>query len=228
MHVGFFIEIISQFFVKLINCFGGNMGGSGSGRCWERVKATTAQYCQFDIRFWQRDGLLKPGNSFNSQWTCDGRQIASMGVRVEFGRLILSYSHRRHDWEPWRAVEVWVPLAWTRCNYGGSRVWLRCPLRGCGRRVAILYLGDLPACRHCHNLAYYSQRQEAYSRAMTRAQAIRRRLGGSIDMFEMFPFRPKGMHERTYLRLHLAYENLYKRSWPPGFWAAVETKLADE
>ena len=63
---------------------------------------------------------------------------------------------------------------------------------------------------------------------MTKAQAIRRRLGGSIDMFEMFPFKPKGMHERTYERLQLAYEELNKRSWPPGFWAAVEARLADE
>jgi hypothetical protein len=173
------------------------MGGSGSGRHWDAVKATTDEYLHFDIRNCQRDGLLKPGNSFNWQWTCDGTLAASMGVRVELERLIVSYGYRRHDREPWRPVEAPVPLEWTRCNYGGSRVWLRCPLRGCGRRVAILYLGDLPACRRCHNLAYYSQREKAYLRAMTRAQAIRRKLGGSIDMFEMFPLQPKGMQERT-------------------------------
>jgi hypothetical protein len=46
------------------------------------------------------------------------------------------------------------------CNYGGQRAWFVCP-GGCGRRAAILYYGNTPACRHCYHLAYESQQESA-------------------------------------------------------------------
>ena len=36
---------------------------------------------------------------------------------------------------------------------------------------------------------------------MRRAQKIRTRLGGSANMMEPFPERPKGMHHDTYMRV---------------------------
>ncbi|PLS86916.1 MAG: hypothetical protein CYG60_04715 [Actinobacteria bacterium] len=54
----------------------------------------------------------------------------------------------------------WIPLSWTRCNFGGQRPWFSCPGSGCGRRVAILYGPTLPLlCRVCRGLAYASQRR---------------------------------------------------------------------
>ena len=39
---------------------------------------------------------------------------------------------------------------------------------------------------------------------MARAQTIRARLGGSMDLSLPFPLRPKGMHEWTYTKLALS------------------------
>jgi hypothetical protein len=39
------------------------------------------------------------------------------------------------------------------------------------------------------------------SRRMSQAQKIRKRLGGSVNLDEPFPEKPKGMHWRTYRKL---------------------------
>jgi hypothetical protein len=97
-----------------------------------------------------------------------------------------------------------VALEWTRCNYGGARAWLICP--GCGRRVAILY-GDVAfACRFCRQLAYDSQRDSAWHRSLRRARAVHMKLGGSANLAEPLPQKPKGMHRRTYRRLYAQAE----------------------
>ena len=193
------------------------MGGYGSGRHWIKAKATTSQYCQVDVRFWHRKGLLIPGRSFESQWTSAGKQIASIRVGVGFARIILSYRYRQADHEQWQPTNYPVLLDWTPCNYGGSRPWLCCPVQGCGRRVAILYLNGIFACRQCCQLAYNCQREPAHDRALRHAQAIRQRLGASGNMYEPFPVKPKGMHERTYERLRIAYAAADAQSWPPYF-----------
>ena len=61
-------------------------------------------------------------------------------------------------------------------------------------------------CRHCHDLAYSSQREGRQEAALRRCQRIRQKLGGSAKMAEPFPDRPKGMHHKTYWGLFLEYE----------------------
>jgi hypothetical protein len=79
--------------------------------------------------------------------------------------------------------------------------------RHCGRRVAVLYAaGELFACRRCYGLVYASQQESVSYRGLGKAQKIRMRLGGSADLFDEFPTKPKGMHWRTYDRLRRAHD----------------------
>ena len=50
-------------------------------------------------------------------------------------------------------------------------------------------------------LAYASQQESPRSRVISRSRKIRMRLGGSPDVLQPFPKRPRGMHQRTYMRL---------------------------
>ena len=177
-------------------------------------KNTTSSYRRLDIRELQRKGFLRPGGWTSLRWSRNGEAVGSVGVRAEFDRVVLRYRHQRYG-EDWKDEEYPIFLDRTPCNYGGERVWFLCPARGCSRRVAVVYGGSIFACRHCYQLAYDSQREAAYSRALSRAQAIRMKLGGSPNMAEDFPDKPKGMHWRTYDRLCRKAEDAQNSSWPP-------------
>ena len=83
----------------------------------------------------------------------------------------------------------------------------------CGRRVTKLYgAGRLFACRHCYRLAYASQQESAHQRGLGKSQKIRMRLGGSPNMLEEFPDKPKGMHWRTYERWRRVHDAAEERS----------------
>ncbi len=119
-------------------------------------------------------------------------------------RVIHFYRYRRRLGGEWEDLEESVPLEWTPCNFGGERPWFVFPgvVNGvrCSRRVAILYgPGKYFLCWYCYDLRYESQREDKKDRALRRAQKIRQRLGGSANMLELFPERPKGMHHDTYV-----------------------------
>jgi len=109
-----------------------------------------------------------------------------------------------------------VELVPTWPHFGGPRWWFTCPAtvegRACRRRVRKLYLppgGKYYACRQCWQLSYTSQREDDMNRALSKAQAIRERLGGSASMSKPFPAKPKGMWWRTYRRLRASSEDLW-------------------
>ncbi|WP_171207841.1 MULTISPECIES: hypothetical protein [unclassified Ruegeria] len=177
------------------------MGGIGSGRLWQwSVKSTVEDYRSIDVRRWARAGLITPGNRFGWQWSIDGEKVASIQVQTSHGQVRLIYRSRDYG-DEWESHDYPVRLLSQRCHYGGYREWFACPARGCGRRVAKLYGGRIFACRHCHQLAYSSQREADFQRVQRRADKIRERLGWADDLDQMEGIKPKGMHWRTYHRL---------------------------
>lgn len=181
------------------------MGGMGSGRRYQSGKRTTDDYRKLDVRRLQRDGLLMPGQSYGWNWSRNGETTASIQMRTEAERVILNYRSRSNGGE-WKAMEYPVRLDWTGCNLGGKRAWFRCPAKGCGRRVAILYGGQVFACRHCLNLAYECQRETAGDRACRRADAIRLRLGWRPGILNGSGWKPKGMQWHTFNRLKAKHD----------------------
>lgn len=178
------------------------MGGYGSGRKFGAN--VTEDYRHIDIRRWQREGLLKPGNGFDTTWSRNGEKIAGISVKVEAGRLRLIYNFRKSEADEWESLDYPVKLQTTQCHYGGIRYWFTCPANGCGRRVAILYsAGKYFACRHCYQLAYQSQREDKGDRGHRGANKIRAKLGWQPGIANRPEGKPQGMHWRTYNRLML-------------------------
>lgn len=200
------------------------MGGMGSGRRWDfGAKATTDNFNAIDVRRWARDGLLEPGRAFCWQWTCNGEVTGSIKVRAETGRVVLDYRSRSGGGD-WRDKNYPVQLEATPCHLGSWRQWFLCPAKGCGRRVAKLYGGAVFACRHCHQIAYPSQREPSHDRALRKANAIRDRLNWPPGVANGHGPKPKGMHWRTFERLCALHDDLERASLM-GFMARYGAHL---
>src|SRR5262249_31213874 len=122
---------------------------------------------------------------------------AWIGLRTEGDRLHLSY-RVRIGLDDWQDVVETVRIVRTPCRFGGARPYFICPgvANGvsCGRRVAKLYgAGRYFLCRHCYRLAYASQSEGVWDRALRRADKIRQRLGVEPGMEASFSPKPKGM-----------------------------------
>jgi hypothetical protein len=171
---------------------------------------TTEGYKRIDVSFLRERGYLVPGAFFTLSWSRNDVQTGWIQCRTNDEAVILSYRHRRGEWDDWKSEEYPVWLSYTPCNYGGERPWFLCPARGCGRRVAILYRGTIFACRLCHQLVYESQREAPHYRLLRKAQKLSERLGGTGCIDDMV-FRPKGMHQGTFERLQCKYEYAARR-----------------
>ena len=170
------------------------------------TRATCEGCLSIDVRRWHPEGRLHEGQHFSYSWIYGEKPLDSISVRTEKDAVVLVYSSRRSPDSEWKRVEQRVPITWTACHFGGRRAWFRCAVysngRYCGRRVALLYgAGELLACRRCYGLAYASQQETPMYRGVNRARKTRMRLGGSPDLLQLFPKRPRGMHRRTYMRL---------------------------
>lgn len=73
--------------------------------------------------------------------------------------------------------ELYVEIARTPCNFGGSRCWFICPMVNCSRRVGVLYcLRGVWACRVCHNLCYDSQNEYKRMQDLARDFILQRKI----------------------------------------------------
>lgn len=171
------------------------MGGYGSGHRFGS-KNLVENRLYIDVRQLNQMGMLLSPKTYPLTWS-NGSNIA-IKSKPDSIELFYSVSHgSQHE-----DVDYTVPLSWTSCNYGGKRPWFICPGRGCNRRVASLYLmGKYFLCRHCHDLAYSSQRDGEEFRLLHKSRKICRRLGAkSVDDLYTTP-KPKGMRWKTYDRL---------------------------
>jgi hypothetical protein len=180
-------------------------------------RPTCEGYASIDVRRWHREGWLHAGQCFTYSWTCGGEPSGAISVNTEADAVHLVFRARRSEDTKWKSVEQRVPITWTACHLGGRRAWFRCAVdsagRYCGRRVALLYCAnDLFACRRCYGLAYASQQEGLGYRGLQRAQKIRARLGGSTNLLDEFPAKPKSMHTRTYVRLRQTHDAAEARS----------------
>lgn len=180
------------------------MGGVGSGA--RSGRRCTDDMQPLDVREISRAGLLTPGRQFCWQWTWNRGRTSSITVRVESDRVVLDYMSGGKSGGSGEPMSYAVRLEWTACGFGGRRVWWRCPVVGCGRRVAVLHGGRVFACRQCNRLAYRSQREGENSRATRKANAIRRRLGWKAGIFNGRGPKPKGMQRVTFWRLLLEHD----------------------
>ena len=176
------------------------MGGVGSGR--NRLNELPSEVRCVDVRALHRRGALADGVGSLCRWKGQGTQVAYAHVRSSGSSVAICY--RVQDVaNRWSTSHFTVNLAWMPCNYGGIRPFFTCPSRDCRRRAAILYFGDRLNCRVCQNISYPCQRISPCDRSLARAQAIRVKLGGSVDISEPFPAKPKGMNSFRYVRLGL-------------------------
>lgn len=185
------------------------MGGYGSGRPCDTHPSHTVSDCwTLDAARWSREGILAADTHRLGGWhwtdTGTGKPLASLSYEADttgpapFVRLFYTLTRSGEQ------IDYRVRLQTTRPNYGGSRWWFTCPAAGCGRRCRVLYLppgGKLYACRTCYRLTYPSQGETLPDRCIRKANKIRRRLGGRGGRVNRFPWKPTGMHWRTYRRL---------------------------
>jgi hypothetical protein len=96
-----------------------------------------------------------------------------------------------------------ISIVHRQCRFGGTRAYFICPGPGggteCGRRVIKLHLsGRYFLCRRCNQLAYATQYEQAWQRALRRANKLKQRLGMDFGIADPFPEKPKGMWALTY------------------------------
>ena len=198
------------------------MGNENSGRWSSPGAKTTVEECHsIDILAWSRGRQMRPGSCYTGSWEWLRPSTGDVANMMHYSIELLCNPHVRiHYQGPSGEFQACcVDVVSTCPNYGGLRWWFLCPAivgsRACQRRVRKLYLAPGQrsfACRRCSDLCYTSQGEDDMTRALSKAQAIRVRLGGSAAISPSFPPKPKRMRWKTYRLLRARSEELWRES----------------
>ncbi len=145
------------------------MGGRESGRWrWHSKKGTVEDCCCLDIKRMVETDVIVWDIWHSGTWRWSdsrtGETVSTVGFEVDtlrnssFSWLRLHYKINRTE----EVVDYRIRLQTTPPHYGGLRWWFTCPILGCGRRIAKLYLppgGRYFGCRHCYQLTYKSAQE---------------------------------------------------------------------
>lgn len=166
------------------------MGGIGSGRsCWrsknfvEETRFITSKWVKAHLQTLSKQPL-------QVNWHQGKESLGSASVSlVNLHQLCVRYKYRCSSDVSWLTVTEFIPLQLSACRYGGERLWFTCPK--CGKRIAIIYVDSMVACRDCLGLRYQSEYEDDISRLQSKARKIFDRIGHDY-------VRPKGMRHKTY------------------------------
>jgi hypothetical protein len=97
-----------------------------------------------------------------------------------------------------RQCENRITLITSAQPFGGRRWWFVCPRTGQrATRLHLPYGAYTFACRNAYRLAYRSQRETPRDRALSRAFALRQKVGDHGGIGD-YVAKPKGMHWRAF------------------------------
>lgn len=178
------------------------MGGFGSGR--PRSTYKIEDHRVLDVSAMYKSGCFAGLRLGSWQWSRDHEVVASVRYRHEDNRLHLEYRFRSGGGD-WQEVEETIRIHWRACRFGGRRPYFVCPgVRNgvpCSRSVTKLYgASKWFLCRRCYGLGYASQSEDAYDRALRKANRLRQRLDRNAWGMDTIPVRPRGMWRKTYDR----------------------------
>ena len=181
------------------------MGGYGSGRRGGRPTVESAPRLDIDsMMCW---GAIRPGSHRVGGMRL--HQLYGDDIDVKFESLVgdpeNSWLCLRYSMTDYCSGEVKIDdkvyLAPTGPHFGGLRWWFVCPqLNRRVRKLCLPFGGRHFWSRRAYELAYASQRETKYDRALRRARKLRLRLGGDPADDE-YPDKPPRMRWATYNRL---------------------------
>ena len=146
------------------------------------------------------------------------RLIGAVSYEVETtgmeGRVRLTQVMRVDPFgNPIEQSQQTIRLEATVPPFGGLRWWFVCPLSG--RLVSKLHLPqgrERFGSQAAYRLGYASQREDAHARACRRARRVRSKIGGSVNLSDRLPHKPKWMRWRTYERHRAACDDAGQRA----------------
>lgn len=95
--------------------------------------------------------------------------------KIVLSEFIKKYRHELREAILHTEIEIFgnkIELVTTKPNYGGYRIWFKCPM--CGKRKGVLFkhpAGNLVGCRKCLDLEYRKRRYRGM---------IEEKIGGEI------------------------------------------------